>query len=103
MDKDTESHPSARLVSIGKPMFWIYWIVCLLLYVVNYLFTNPSPGKLRTTGVSALILVCIFVALTLNLIESYLSNKNIKSAFNMVNKLFMVGSLVIIFLWIILK
>ncbi|MFD0765541.1 hypothetical protein ACFQZI_11820 [Mucilaginibacter lutimaris] len=103
MDKNTESHPSARLVSISKPAFWVYWIVCLVLYVVNYLSTGKSPDKFRTAGPSAAILVCVFIALILNIIENSILNTKIKRGLGVFNNVFMGASVVAIIALIILN
>src|SRR6478735_6008294 len=96
MDKDTESHPSARLVSISKPAFWVYWIVCLVLYIVNYLSTGKSPGKFRTSGPSAAILICVFIALILNIVENSIVSTKIKRGLGVFNNVFMGASVVAI-------
>ena len=103
MDKDPESHPSARLVSIGKPTFWIYWIVCLVIYIANYVIANKSPDKLRTAGPSAAIFVCVFLALILNIIEASVAKPQIKKNLTLFNNVFMIASVIAIIIWIIIK
>lgn len=76
MAKEQTPHPSAILVSISKRSFWIYWIVCLLLYVANYFLTNPNLGKLRSTGVSVSILIASLLPLLLVLLKVTLTIKN---------------------------
>ena len=103
MDKDTKSHPSARLVSIGKPMFWIYWAVCLVIYIANYIIAGKSPGKLRTAGPGMAIFVCVFLVLILNIIEASVANPQIKKSLTLFNNVFMVASVIAIIIWIIIK
>lgn len=72
MDEEKDQLPLARMMSISKPSFWIYFLACAILFTCG-LFKSHQP--LTGWRVPSLIAICIFVALLLELISQRMKNE----------------------------
>ncbi|MGZ3752590.1 MAG: hypothetical protein ACXVA2_24835 [Mucilaginibacter sp.] len=72
MDEEPDQLPLARMMTIGRSSFWIYFMACTILFTFG-LFKPHQP--LTGWRVPSLIAICIFVALLLELISQRMKNE----------------------------
>ena len=66
MDEDKDQLPLARMMSISKPSFWIYFTVYAVLFAYSILTAHTPMADWR---MPSLIALCIFIALLLELVS----------------------------------
>ncbi|TFF40643.1 hypothetical protein [Mucilaginibacter psychrotolerans] len=59
--------------SIPDRSFWMYWALCLALYIYNYFAPQHHAGKLGAATVGAGIVTGVFCALFLLLIGQFIT------------------------------
>jgi len=72
MDEEKDQLPLARMMSISKPSFWIYFTVCAVLFAYSILASRAPVADWR---IPSLIALCIFTALLLELASQHIKSE----------------------------
>ena len=96
-------HPAARMTTITRLSFWIFFGACILLYVYNQISASDSLVSKSHSLNNFVIFIVAFAGLFLNLISMAMKNPAAGRILNIVCYVFEIGSVGVLGLLIILK
>src|ERR1700759_1654754 len=105
MNEELQSLKLSKMVSLNKPMFWIYLVACIILYIYNRNIVlrdtaniiGPANSDIIThTRHYGIIGICAFTALFLELLATSIKNQPLTRVFTTICLLFEIISIVIL-------
>jgi len=97
-----EGLPLAKMITIRKTSFWIFFAACIILYICNKIFRQdePTTSVLVTIHKDLYILVVAFVGLLLNLITMGIKKPMLIRTFSILCHTFEIISVLALSYWI---
>ena len=96
-------HPAARMATITRLSFWIFFGACILLYVYNQITASDSLVTKSHSLNNFVIFIVAFAGLFLNLISITIKNPATNRILNITCYVFEIGSIVVLGLLNFLK
>jgi hypothetical protein len=100
MNEEPDQLPLARMRTVSRPSFWLYFLACAILYIyITFTAHNPASRWRH----SAFIAFGVFIALLLELISQWLRDQKKARFLVMACYIFEIASFITLVLIIFLK
>lgn len=92
--EEEEQLPLARMISINKPSFWIFFGVCLALYITEWVLTRDTVRTNAFSVSQVVLLLAMFIGLILNIIAASIKNESLVRNFMICTYFFEIASVI---------